>query len=299
MFGKTLSHWAKDLMGLIKYVNFFRLIPTIYILLTAPGHFFKSIPAILGGKKTYYISPLQFLLNLVVLQIAILHFFPTEGNPNEEILRNQYFLITLNIGFAVLSPVTMAIACLLILLLWQARNRGILSKLVPEDLLNTDALTIPLRPSTYRVLDWQRFLWSLPYYYLYFYFAVLVVFGCFALAIALLEGPGHSYGVPSGLINLLFAVVALITALVGYWALVRPYVFLLVYSARSMTPIMLRAVDYSRKSLIYREVQIERSDLKSLEKVRFKGSEFVENDEKQACQYCGGVRRHKFGCPCG
>ena len=280
MFGKNLPHYLKDGIGLIKYINFFRLIPTLYILVSAPGHFFKSIPAIIKGKKTYYVSPLQFLLNMAVLQIAFVNLFPSDSDTSAGKPVNQLALMAMNFGLAVLSPVIMAIACAVILILWYGgRSRWPLNKFIPSDALNCAAIQIPLSPSTYRALDWERFLWSLPYYYLYFYLTLLVVSGVFAVCTALAVLSNVDLNINGNLLGLLIGVLALIVSCCGYWVLVRPYIFLLTYSARRLTPLMMMAGLHAdnRPMVVFANEGPDR--------------------RLEVCPYCGGRRRHTFFCP--
>jgi hypothetical protein len=263
LFGKKLPHYVKEPLGLvmgpIKLFNFLRLIPTLQIMVCAPNHFFRSLPSILDGKKTYYVSPLQFPINVATLQILALAFLPKEIPLPKELpvvgkTFKQIYIIAIDLGFAALSPVVMAIACGVILILWYGgRATRPFNKLIPVDLLNCHAVLIPLSPSTYRALDVNRFFWSLVYYFIYFYLTFFIVFGFFVTCAILLVLAHENLGVPSNVITFFSAVLGLITALAGYWVFVRPYIFLLMHASRRITKLMMRAAVHSGIAWVLRK----------------------------------------------
>jgi hypothetical protein len=228
IFGKRAPHWVED--G-FKYVNFLRLLPTVHMIICKPAHFFKSVPAILNGKKSYYLSPLQFVTNLAALQILIVPLI-FSGSPSKEAMAAW------NIGAVVLSPALIVCACALVLVLWHiCANMWPLRAVANELPFNYHGALIPLSPSTYANLEWGRYFWSLFYYYLYFYFMLLVGMGSVALAVGVWKiYTSVTVNIHINRVTIIpFAVIGLIAAIAGYWLFVRPYILLLMASSRAPT----------------------------------------------------------------
>lgn len=241
LFGKTLPHYVKGLVKVVKIVNFFQLIPTIHMIAFGPSHFFKSIPAILNEKKPYYVTPIPFLTSLATFQLAILQLFhlPTVKLPDQLVLSAYCVLL------AILSPVIVVLACLLILFFWFGwRSLWPLKYIIPEDGLNVDAVLVPLDPLTYGKLSPGRFFWSLFYYYLYLYPAFLF----FALLIGgeILVASLHvGHQIPSSVARYLSFGIGIVLVFPAYWLIVRPYIFLLVHSSSRVTDRMRKAAVHS------------------------------------------------------
>jgi hypothetical protein len=241
LFGKKLPHWAKDSAGFIKYLNFLRLLPTMHVMVCYPGHLFKSIPSILSGKKPYYVSPLQFVSNLAVLQIAVLALLLPEDDAID-----KEFLIVGNLVTAAVSPILMMCACIAILVLWfLCISVWPVNRLTEGIEFNYHGALVPLSPSTYSALNWGRFFWSLLYYYLYFYLMFALVAGLF-LGVEELILAAYASASSSGrtiyinkLTTIPLALVGLFAALAGYWLFVRPYILLLFHSSNRITKRML------------------------------------------------------------
>jgi hypothetical protein len=51
LFRGKMPQWAKDIVKLVKYVNFVPLVTTIIYLLAVPQHFFARLPTVIAGKK--------------------------------------------------------------------------------------------------------------------------------------------------------------------------------------------------------------------------------------------------------
>lgn len=235
VFGKDVPHWLKDSGSLFKYINVFRLIPTLQVLICAPSHFFKSIPAILKGKKAHYVSPLQFLSNIIIVQIALLSLlYEDEG------IIDKTILLASNLVLIFFGPVLMVAASVALLTIWFLCNSiWPLNLLTKEIEFNYHGLLIPLSPATYKALNWGRFLWSMFYCYMYFYVAFGILSMLFVGGGALLFdayaliGNGHVY--INKLTIIPFGIGGLLVFFAGYWFFVRPYVSLLLYSVKHRT----------------------------------------------------------------
>src|SRR5450432_1599461 len=168
IFGPRLPHYLKDLLGFVRYLNFFRLIPTMYMIIFHPYHFFKIIPSIIRGAKPYYTTPIQFALNIVTLQVTVI------GLLTESSTWGQFTMIGINIALAALFPVAIAVTCVLFLIAWVLATHVWPINYFAKDVgINVHGLLLPLRPSTYNNLNWDRYLWAVTYFYGYFYLCVL------------------------------------------------------------------------------------------------------------------------------
>lgn len=246
IFGPKLPHYVKDLLGAVRYLNFFRLIPTIYVMLFYTRHFFKIVPSITRGAKPYYVTPVQFAANIITLQVVIFGLFiktssgspPAASSISSKIsayINWEYLMIAVgNAILAVLSPATIAVACLILLSIWFIISKvQLVGHLAAQ--INRHGLILPIEAETYASLDWRRYVWSMLYYYCYFYVsfaATAVVFG------SILKGFGLSgFRVP-WVGSILYGLIFLAFTAVCYALFIRPYVHLLLAASREKTPRM-------------------------------------------------------------
>jgi len=235
LFGKNIPHWLKDSTSLFKYINVFRLAPTLQVLFCAPNHFFKSIPAILAGKKTYYVSPLQFLSNVAIAQLAILTLLYGQDD-----LVDKTLVIASNLALVLLTPVLMIAACVALIVVWFISSSiWPLNHLAKEVEFNFHALLIPLSLDTYRALAWGRYIWSLFYCYLYFYVLLgvlsLTLFGGDAFLVGAYAAIGNGIIHINKLTIIPFGIAGLLIFFAGYWLVVRPYIQLLLHCVTRLT----------------------------------------------------------------
>ena len=242
LVGADLPHWYKDLLGLIRYFNLLRLVPTLSVIAMHPSHFFKSLPAILAGKKRHYLSPLQFVSNAAIVQLLLLpHVYAKVRTPPKEVV------VGINLATALVSPLLIAMASGLLLVLWYVCMHiwpmGTLAREFGWR-FNYHSCMLPLDFMTYKVLDYRRYCWSMLYFYLYFYvmaaavlstglFSVLGIFDFYVSA-----GSGTVYFNKITLIPFLLAGVG--TAYLGYLLFLRPYTMLLIASSGAITGRMRR-----------------------------------------------------------
>lgn len=243
IFGKEMPHWLKDALKVIKYVSLLQLVPTLHMVAFYPRHFFKVLPQIVGkGSKArpYYLTPVQFLGYLVVLQGLAIAYLPIKS-----LGVTQPELALLNLGLVLAFPFVALAACLVVLLLWFVCAHvwpiNYVAQAIP---FNIYGALLPLDPSTYVSLNWSRYLWSMFYYYLYFYLMVLLAT---SLMVVLEVGIFSVHAGASGrvmyfnkLTLIPYFAAGLIVALAGYYLFVRPYIVLLLANARYATTTMMK-----------------------------------------------------------
>lgn len=234
IFGDRVPEWLTEPIKLVKYFDLIRLLPTLYMIVFAPAHFFKCLPAIRKEKKPYYLTPLQFVTNSAALQVVLLTFMFPDG-----VAMSKETLFLYNVVVVITSPVLIACTCIVVLILWFfCAHIWPINHLANELPFNHHGALIPLSPSTYINLDGGRYFWSLFYYYLYFYCMLLLIGAGFALAEILIWDVYSSIGnkIYINKVTIIpFALVGLVAAIVGYWVLVRPYILLLLQSSRRLT----------------------------------------------------------------
>lgn len=241
VFGKRLPAWLTDGMSLVRHVNLVRLVPATYMAAVHPYHFFKSVPSILARKKPYYPTPLQFLSNLAILQLLVLAWFL----PNSPAYDKEG-VVMMNLALVAVSPLVVAIFCAMLLFLWViAYAFSQFSRvLIGMFSFNMRALLIPLSIWSYSKMDWRHYLWSLFYFYGYFYFTLIVIgvlfFQVLGLAIdTILELTRLRPSTALVRIEVAaFCVVSVFSVLLGYLVVVRPYVYLMFAATREFTPQM-------------------------------------------------------------
>jgi hypothetical protein len=237
LFGGDLPHWAKDALKLVTYVSFLRLIPTLHMVVFYPRHFFKVVPAIVKGAKasSYYLTPIQFVVYLAAFQAFALAYVPGMG---AEVDKTEVLLF--NFALVAAFPFLAVAACLAVIVTWLISSRVWGVHFIAREIrFNVYGALVPVDPATYLALNWKRYLWSMFYYYLYFYLMVLIATACFiALEGSTLYFLAGTHGVPSRLKVIPLFVVAFVVSIAAYWMFVRPYVLLLVESARYDTATM-------------------------------------------------------------
>lgn len=240
LIGVDVPHWYKDAVGLIRHMNLLRLIPTLLVISTNPLHFFKSVPAILAGKKRHFLSPLQFVSNVAIVQLLILpHLYPSLRTPSKEMI------VGINLATALVSPILVALSAGLILALWYVsmsiRPIGSISRQLGWR-FNYHGCLLLLDAKTYGALDYRRYIWSMLYYYLYFY--VVAAFILTASVFGMLGMLDLLANVGGGTIYIkltmpFFALGSLAIAFLGSFLLLRPYIMLLLACSRAYTSRMI------------------------------------------------------------
>jgi hypothetical protein len=268
IFGPRVPSYISDLWGLIAYVNFFRLIPTFYMILFEPDHFFKSVPQIVSGKKKLYTTPIKFFSNIITLQLLVAVYMPDSaqwptlddvlGMMPRFGLSEHYDLFLTNLLLALLSPLVIAAASIIILVTWYIAAGFWLTKSIVADMkFNYHGPLLVLSPDTYRNLDFHRYCWSMLYFYWYFYLVFPLILFCFISAIVGvfyvhldLEGGRHIHF--NAVTYTPYVFVCLIFSIVAYYAFVPKYASLLLASSRTLST---RAVCY-----LYVKMQSEMND---------------------------------------
>ena len=211
-------HWAKDLYGIISYVNFVELLPTVAAIVLAPRHFFRRLSLVLAGKRRMYQTPVKFFVNFASLFLAV--FYLRHGGLNGVLEQaSALWYMPLLIPFTPLAMAGLAVVCLC---LYQ------LPRLVPSETRfphpNPHPLRLVLSPVAYWNLDLTRFAWGLFYISVYFVAAwqlAQVMLGLDLLAtVALVQQFGADHFVVKGLI--LITALALAASIV-HWLVFRPY----------------------------------------------------------------------------
>lgn len=240
LLGNQTPLWAKEVAHLLKYVYLLPLVFTLKMITCNSRHFFKSIPAIVSGKKSYYMSPVQFMTNLILLQFLLVkQLTPKDIKLSETTL--HILILLINSSMLIVVPIVITLFCMIVLLLW---GLVIMCPIWPMTWLaeipfNYRLFIVPLSFDTYKSLDWRRFFWSMGYFYLYFYsmspllviVLAVVVKSYFQFLINHID-PGLSD--PRILLSLV-SPVPLIAVSVTYGVIARPYFFVLVSCVRTPT----------------------------------------------------------------
>ena len=246
-------HWAKDLYGLISYVNFVELIPTLSAIALAPRHFFRRLPQILAGKSRIYQTPIKFFVNFASLFLLL--FFLRNGELREALSQTNVLLYALLL--IPLTPLVMPALGACAWALYQA------PRLLPGDTTfpqpNSHPFAMVLSPLTYFRLSPGRFIWGL--FYMSIYFVAAWQFAQVAIGVNLLAtvamftqmGEGHFAAKAIVILMSLVALAASIHLLVFRpygelfrWALRRPTLHALLhdlYPLRESADAFLECVD--------------------------------------------------------
>lgn len=234
LFGEKAPEWLTELTKLIQYFDLIRLAPTLYMIFFAPKHFFRRLPEIRRETRPYYLTPLQFVTNLAVLQFVLLTFFFPDGFGISE---KQ--MVVGNLVVVLASPLLIACTCLVVLVLWYlCAHIWPINHIAQEIPFNHHGAIVPLSLFTYANLDGSRYFWSLFYFYLYFYSMLVLIAAGFGLAeIAIWDVYSSKGGkIYINKITIIpFALIGFFSALAAYWILVRPYIILLLMSSQRLT----------------------------------------------------------------
>lgn len=188
IFGKELPSWIRDAMEWFKWINLARLVPTTWVMLVEPAHFFGRLPQILAGKKPYYMSPLHYLSSTVLLQIVSLKVLADlEVRDSQEIS-----LIAVNLLFALASPLLVGIAsiasvvigvvALLLLGGFGPRFGEVVGDILGElqrwweEGARAPKVSDASGTAPSARLHWARLLWASLYFYFYAYLMLAVLF---------------------------------------------------------------------------------------------------------------------------
>ncbi|HMJ81640.1 MAG TPA: hypothetical protein VK504_00645 [Vicinamibacterales bacterium] len=237
-FKARTPHWFRDTVGLLSYFKPLKYLPTFAAILLVPSHFFRRVPRILAGASTPYMTPIGFFSGSIALSlvaglldvdrmvwlIVVEEFLATHGTP-PAFPAGPYLAVLLWIS----SPVWLAIMSLLLFIpLGVAHGLGYTEKI-------PDLCVVPLAPSTYREMVWQRLFWNSLYFGVYF-LPILPVFVVGVLSAVNTPAVGLYRIGPVRLWQM--------AATLGgvAWIVVRPYVSMLRASVRMPTRLML-AVD--------------------------------------------------------
>ena len=106
-------HWAKDLYGLVTYINFADLVPTVAAIALAPCHFFRRLPLVLKSGSPIYRTPVKFFTNFASLFVAVFFFRHPEMSRIIEPREAVWYML-------VLIPLTPVLMAVLALGLWSA-----------------------------------------------------------------------------------------------------------------------------------------------------------------------------------
>jgi hypothetical protein len=155
-------HWAKDLYGLLSYVNFIELLPTILAIALAPRHFFRRLPQILAGKRRMYQTPIKFFVNFATLFLLV--FYLRFGELRD--ILGQETALWYALLLIPLTPLLMPALGAATWTLYQAPRLLPGDKSFPQP--NPFPFAMVLSPTSYVRLSPSRFLWGLFYMSIYF-----------------------------------------------------------------------------------------------------------------------------------
>ena len=211
-------HWAKDLYGIISYVNFVELLPTVAAIILAPRHFFRRLSLVLADKRRMYQTPVKFFVNFASLFLAV--FYLRHGDLSGALQQaTAVWYMPLLIP---LTPVLMAGLAIVCWCLYQ------LPRLVPSETRfphpNPYPLLLVLSPVAYWHLDPRRFAWGLFYMSVYFVaawqLAQVIIGADFLATVALVQQLGDGHLVVKAVVLIMAIVLA--TSIV-HWLVFRPY----------------------------------------------------------------------------
>jgi hypothetical protein len=166
IFGSALPHWLKDGLPLVAYVNIIDLLPTLLAITLAPWHFYARLPQYLVNKRTWFKTPLKFFTSAITLIVALIFLLAPDvmteaGISDKTVIAGYLAIICLS------APFTVPLVCLVIRILLGIASAAPGGQTSPRSIRAN--LLIPLSPWTYIRLDWISYFWSLFYYGIYFY----------------------------------------------------------------------------------------------------------------------------------
>lgn len=244
VFKSTTPHWFNDALPLISYVNVLDLLPTLFAITLAPGHFYARLPRYILSKRSWFKTPVKFLTSGATLIVSLLLFLAPDTLAEAGVADKRTLALYVT-AICLTAPLWIPAICLIFEVLFAL---AALSNLHPAPPPILTGLLVPLSPWTYSRLDYNRFLWSIFYYGVYFFIAlqVLLLIGFYEL-IALKSIVGASSS--SEFFQLLLGPLG-IFALIGYALLINPYLWLLRASVIIPTKLMHRGYCYNIRGLI-------------------------------------------------
>ena len=248
VFGPKPPQAVQDVLALIRHANFFRLSLTIWMVVFYPRHFFKILPQIVRGARKHYVTPVQFLTNIIALQASLFALLELELD-----LVDKLVIWGANIVLALSAPLAVIALCCGTLALWfVAMHIWPINHVAAEMRFNYHGALLVTNPATYLNLRWKRFAWSILYYYCYFYVLFLPLALLFYLLnewIIYLPAALGFHRIYLKILAIPYAVVWLSFAALFHALFIRPYVALLLYSSRSLSTRAWRylAYDYEHR----------------------------------------------------
>ena len=267
LFKGDLPHWLRDLLGLVKYVNFMEPTITIAAIALSPHHFFNRLPQYISRKNSWFGSPVKFFTQGVALMAAFSFFI---GGILQQVLpanlleqnftsSRVYWTVLL---YALLAPVCVPVISLVMapfaflstFVRWPFSKKRVTVNSVIQDGLNLfQLMLIPALPSTYVKINWSRLLWSLCYYDIYFYLSAVIFFTPLTILVFLMIESilSQDYYTATKIFHLTY--VGLIYVSPIYLLIVAPYVVMLQSTLTSPTRVMI-AMEYSDLRVTLREL---------------------------------------------
>lgn len=190
VFGGQTPRWVRDLMGLVKYINFLALLPTVLYMTLAPEHFFRRLPIVVAGKSKIHKSPVAFFTSTVALEVVVSKLFaariPEDLLGQMELTRGDLELgsgasqlLWTVISLPIAIPLVAAVGLILAVILRAVPAINTL----PFAQRNHYIFLVPLDPRTYMQLRPMRYLWSLLYFEALWLMAAPLLSACFALSV--------------------------------------------------------------------------------------------------------------------
>ncbi|MEM9645561.1 MAG: hypothetical protein AAF989_11270 [Planctomycetota bacterium] len=157
-----LPHWVHDIYGLLSYVNFVELLPTVAAIAMAPRHFFRRLPQTMAGQRSHFQTPVKFFANFAALFLAV--FFVRHGDWTQ--LSEEGISFWYLAALIPMTPLAMYGLGIVSWVLYQVPRLSPNGDAFPPP--NGGAFKLLLNPVTYLNLDPVKFLWGLFYISVYF-----------------------------------------------------------------------------------------------------------------------------------
>ncbi|MEM9366135.1 MAG: hypothetical protein AAGD07_09070 [Planctomycetota bacterium] len=223
-------HWARDILGLVSYVNFIELIPSLVAIAVAPRHFFRRLPMTLRGHRPLFQTPVKFFFNFAAL-FLFLFFLRHADLPS--VIQEQHAIWYLPLMIPLTPPCMFGLG-IITLFLYQLPRLAPNGDAFPPP--NGGAFKLLLSPQTYLNLDSGRFFWGLFYISGYFVAAWQVVQVLVALIflgiVHVSSALGEGHAIPKLIVSLLGVAIA---ALSIHGLVLHPYIEMLRASLRRPT----------------------------------------------------------------
>lgn len=232
------AYWIDDLLALIKYVNFVKVLLALTIIFFVPRHFFKNVPQYVARRPIWLTTPIAFFTSSMTL-FALVALAVRPATAADMAAAHTLSSWQMLLALAISMPILMAQLCFF---LWFVL---VLFYPVPSVRRLRDIRTrmlLPSSPSLYRVLQRKEFLASILYFNVYVIFAGVVI-------------EGVLLGTTAGLLawfslGLFFIAFVVAQPFVIYPLIIEPYLVLLERSVRIPTDRMLRADCYEVNRLV-------------------------------------------------